>query len=303
MTSASPWREYSAITVCYVFLDPMHNRQTLSLFAFLMCASPASAQFGDLAPGAAIYWRLAGVRAEAGVAFAMDPAHLAGRLPSGLRVATLGARAARGDSSARAMIGARPDLANYVITVLAISRVDSLQIEGDAAPAQKNLAALWWVPAQVIDTSSAPPDDRARRGEQQVELAFWSTGKDFMRRLHTFMPSAAPAEISMQWNDGDSTWTIRLVVPGATVLGTCRLHSPAIPANYPLPQYSTVWSSGSKPRAFVVYTYYGHQTQPCSGAWHATGSGAIARALHTGVVLGAVNQTGWRARAGAYLPR
>ena len=273
------------------------------MLALLMGPRPAGAQFGDLAPDGALYWRLAGVRAEAGVVFAMDPAHLAGRLPEGFRVFTLGRRAARGDTAVQAIIAARPELADYVITMLAVARLDSLDVEGDASPPQPSLTALWWVPAQLIDTNSALPDSRARRGEQQVELAFWSAEDDFARRLHAVMPSAAAAAISMQWSGGDSTWRLRLVVPDATVVGECRLTGPAVPSDGPLPQFSTVWSGSSVPGAFVVYTYYGHRTQECSGAWRATGTGALARALQTGVVLWTNNQTGWRAHAAAYGPR
>lgn len=282
---------------------PMRAGSVVILLVLLLCPSPARGQFGELAPDAALYWHLDGVRAEAAAVFAMDPSHLAGRLPRGFQVFTLGGRAARGDTTAHAILAARPELTDYVITVLAVARLDSMRVEGVATAGRESLLAFWWVPVQLIDTTSALPDPRAKRGEQMVELAFWSAEEQFARRLQAVMPSTAAAPVNMEWRAGDSTWRIRLVLPDATIVADCRLRDPAVASDYPLPQYSTVWSGDSVPGPFVVYTYYGHLSQWCSGAWRATGNGALARAIQTGVMLWTHNQTGWRARAAAYAPR
>ncbi len=279
----------------------MHARLLL-LSLLLTTSRSAAAQFGDLAPEAALNWQLGGVKAEVGVVFAIDPSYLSGRLPRGFRVSTLARLASRGDTTVRAILSARPELAQYVITVLAVARMDTLHIEGDSSPAQATQTALWWVPAQLTDTTSPLPDVRAKRGEQWVELAFWSAEPHFARRLGEVMPATAPAAINMQWESSDSTWGVRLVIPSATIVGECKLRGASAAANYPLPQYSTVWNGDNVPGAFAVYTYYGHRSQACSGAWQASGNGTLARALRTGVVIDAANQTGWSARAAAYLP-
>jgi len=273
------------------------------VLALLVSSARARAQFGDLAPHAALYWRLGGVQAEAGVTFAMDPAFLAGRVPRGFRAFTLGRLAASGDSAARATLAAHPAFANYAVAVLFVARLDSATVEGETGSERPGVIAGWWIPVRPIDTTAALPDPRARAGEQLVELGSWSADARFSRRLGAVVPSAAPASLTMTLDPADSTWRIRLAVPGATVVGSCRPRGAPLPVRYPLPQYSTAWTAGSAPGAFVVYTYYGHRTQPCSGAWHATGDAPLARALRTGAILGTADQSGWRARAAAYAPR
>ena len=280
----------------------MRRRQLAVVLTLLISAAPAYAQLGDLAPGGDMHWRLAGVQAEVGVTFAMDPTFLAGRLPRGFRASTLGGMAAHGDSAARVVLAARADVGNHVLASLFVARLDSTVVEGEAAPARPNTIAVWWVPVEVIDTTRALPDPRARAGAQLVELGLWSADPRFGRRLGAVMPAATHAPL-IATRDAGGTWRIRLALPAATIVGSCRPVGTPTPARYSLPQFSTVWAADSVPGAFVVYTYYGHRMQPCTGPWHASGDGALARALRSGVILGAEVLSGWRARAAAYSPR
>lgn len=262
-------------------------------------ATPANAQFGELAPGAAMGWSMAGVRMEAGVVFAMDPAFVAGRLPRGFQPFTLSEVAAGGDSAARATLAKHPSFAGHVIATLGVARLDSLAVEGDSTEVRPLTAAFWWVPVRPADTTKASRDPRARSGAQFVELGFWPADPRLGERLHALMPTAAPAPVRVTW-DGAGSWRIRIPIPDGMIFGRCRPLGSPKPASYPLPQFATVWAADSVPGPLAVFTYYGHQMQPCEGAWRARGEAPLARALRTGAILSVGNQIGWRARAAIY---
>jgi hypothetical protein len=278
------------------------RRQLSVVLALLLGGLPALAQFGDLAAGSTMRWRLAGAEAEMGITFAMDPAFLSRCLPRGFRAITVGAAAAQGDSAARSVLATHPDFASHVVAMLAISRLDSTVVEGGTAPSRPDAIAVWWVPVQAIDSAAPLPDGRARIGGQLVELGFWNTNPGLSRRLSALMPTAATAPLTVA-RDAGGAWQVRLVIPGGTIAGSCHPIGAPRPAGYSLPQFSTVWAADTVTRAFVVYTYYGHRTQPCTGEWHATGGAALARALRTSAILSVEDQSGWRARAAVYAPR
>jgi hypothetical protein len=277
----------------------LYRSLALSL-AMLTSSAPARAQFGPLAPGA-LQWTLDGVEAEIGVTFAMNPRFLAGRVPRGLTPLTVGALAKGDDSASRALLARHPDRANYIIAIFSAAAIDSIVVAGSAAPVRPSGSALWWIPAVPRD-SAAMLDPRVPRGDQLIELAFWSADADFARRLHGVMPSAAVATVRLAAVPVGA-WHIRFEDSGTSLTGTCQPKGLPRPASYSLPQYSTVWSAGPAPGAFVVYTYYGHRVRECEGSWNATGSSRFARAFRDGTILRVDEQTGWRARAAAYAPR
>ncbi|MDQ3996445.1 MAG: hypothetical protein M3303_05455 [Gemmatimonadota bacterium] len=264
--------------------------------------TPASAQYGDLAPGGALTWSLAGVHVEVSVTFAMAPTFTQGRVPRGFQPFTLREVAAGGDTAARATLAAHPDFASHVVATLNVARLDSMVVEGDTAAVRPLTVAFWWVPVQLADSSAALPDARARPGGQLVELGLWSADARFGRRLGAVMSTAVAAPLTVTW-DGAGRWRIRLMIPDGNIVGSCRPIGTATAMEYRLPAYSTVWAADSTARAFSVFTYYGHRAQRCRGFWRATGDAALAQALRTGAILGVDNQIGWRARAAAYAPR
>jgi hypothetical protein len=281
----------------------MQHPRLTAVVAALLGATSAGAQYGELAPGGAMSWSLAGVSAEVAVTFAMTPTFVEGRLPRGFQPFTLGEVAASGDSAARAALAAHPNFARHVVATLAVARLDSMIVAEDTIPARPLSVAFWWVPVRLTDSSAALPDARARPGGQLVELGLWSGDARFGKRLGAVMPTAVAAPLMVTW-DGAGSWRIRLRTPeGDFIVGRCRPLGTPTAMQYRLPQYSTVWAADSVPRSFAVFTYYGHHAQPCRGSWRATGEGALARALRTGAILRTENQTAWRARAAVYTPR
>jgi hypothetical protein len=271
----------------------------IAAVAALSAATPARAQFGELAPGAALSWSLAGVHMEAGVTFVMDPSFVAGRLPRGFQPYTLREVAAGGDSAARATLAGHPDFGDHVIATLGVARLDSLAVEGEPTGVRPLTVAFWWVPVRPADTTASPPDARARSGSQLVELGFWAADPHLGQRLHSLMPTAASAPVTVTW-DGAGSWRIRIPIPDGMIVGRCRPVGSPTPASYKPPQFSTVWGADSVPGPLAVFTFYGHLLQPCEGSWRATGEAPLARALRTGAILSVGNQIGWRARAAAY---
>jgi hypothetical protein len=267
--------------------------------ALVVGTSPASAQYGDLAPGGGMSWRLAGVHVQVGVTFVMAPTFTAGRMPRGFHPFTLGEVAARGDSAARVTLAAHPQFASYVVATLGVARLDSMVVDGETTVARPLTVAFWWVPVRLADSTAALPDSRARSGGQIVELGMWAADSRFGQRLGAVMPTAASAPLAVTW-DGAGSWRIRLTIPDGAIVGRCRPLGTPTAMQYPLPAFSTVWAADSTPRAFEVFTYYGHHSQPCRGSWRATGEAPLARALDTGAILASDNQTRWRARAAAY---
>ncbi len=278
---------------------PVIAALAVAALAALAPSTAARAQFGDLAPGAAISWSLSGVRMEAGVTFIMDPAFVEGRLPRGLQPFTLREMAASGDSAARATLATYPSFATHVVATLAVARLDSMAGEGESTGARPLTVAFWWVPVRPADTAAASPDPRARSGSQLVELGLWTADTRLGEQLGAVMPTVATAPLTVTW-DGAGSWRVRLRLPDGAIVGQCGPVGAPKPIQYPLPQFSTVWAADSLPGPFAVFTYYGHQEQPCAGAWRATGEAPVARALRTGAILRVGNQIGWRARAAAY---
>jgi hypothetical protein len=267
--------------------------------AMIAVSAPASAQFGQLAPGG-IHWSLSGVEAEVAITFAMPPRFVSDMVPRGLSVLTL-AQAVRQDSAARALLSAHPDWASYAITIFSVALIDSTAFDDSPGSIRSGASAVWWLPA--LQDSAVTFDPRSKPGDQLIELASWSADEQFAHRLHAIMPSASAAGVTMSRDALNGEWSIHLQEPGATFTGTCRPRGNAALASYSLPQYSTVWAAGPMPSAFVVYTYYGHLVRPCEGSLRATGSSKLARAFEEGAILRIDEQSGWRARAAAYRPR
>jgi hypothetical protein len=270
--------------------------------ATTVAPTTAHAQLGDLSPGGAMTWSLAGIRAEVGVSFVMAPSFAARRVPRGFQSFTLSDLAAGGDTTARRVLAARPNFADYVLAVLGAVRLDSLSVEGESGAARAASLAFWWVPVRPVDSTAALPDTRARRGPQVVELGLWTGDPPFSERLAGVVPWAVTAPVTVTW-DGAGGWRVRLTIPDANIIGACRLIGNPTAVQYPLPAYSTVWAADSVIGPLYVFTYYGHQSQPCTGSWQATGEAPLARALRTGAILRSTNEIGWRARASAYRPR
>ena len=280
------------------------RRSHLAAFAALIGATPVGAQYGDLAPGGAVSWSLAGVLMEAAVTLAVDSTLVAGRVPRGFQAFTLREMAAGGDSAARAALAAHPGFAGHVITTLGVARLDSMVVEGEAerGSARPLTVAFWWVPVRLVDSTAALPDPRARPGAQLVELGLWTADPRFGERLGAVMPTASVAPLTVTW-DGAGSWRIRLTIPNGTIAGRCRPVGTPTPTSYSLPAFSTVWAADTAPGALAVFTYYGNQLQSCRGAWRARGEAPLARALQDGAILSVGNQIGWRARAAAYRRR
>lgn len=277
----------------------MRPLRLTAIVVALASATPATAQFGDLAPGGAVTWSMAGVRVEVGVTFAMEPRFAAGRLPRGFQPFTLSDLAASGDTAARAILAVHPDRASHLIATLGAATIDSFDVDRISPSARPVSLAFWWVP---VRPTAALPDSRAPSGEHMVELGFWSADTRFAERLGAVMPSAAAAPLTITW-DGAGGWRVRLTIPQGRIFGTCRLVGTPAAMRYALPAFTTVWAADSVAGPFTVFTYYGHQAQRCTGSWQATGMAALARAIDTGAILRSGNQNGWRARAAAYLPR
>lgn len=262
----------------------------------------AGAQYGDLAPGAAMSWSLSGVHAEVGVRFAMDPAFVARRLPAGFRAYTLGGLARSGDSVATSILAARPALASHVLAVLAFARLDSTIVEGDTTPARPLTLAFWWVFAGPVDPAGALPDPRARAGQHNIQLGLWSADPRFGERLGAVIPTTVAAPVTVT-ADGTGGWRLRLTTAEVRIVGSCHPVEAPVALQFSLPAFSTVWAADTVAGSFTVFTYYGNRVQPCRASWQANGDGPLARALRTGVILGTDNQTGWRAKAAAYAAR
>jgi hypothetical protein len=275
---------------------------TSALTAVFVAVAPAHAQFGDLPPGGALSWSLAGVRAEVGVNFVMAPTYAARRIPRGFQSYTLRELATGGDSAARRVLASHPDFASHVLAVLGVVRLDSLSVEGEPTGARPLTLAFWWVPVRPVDTSAALPDARARKGPQVVELGLWTADPPFTKRLTGAVPWAVSAPMTVTW-DGAGGWRVRLTLPDANIMGACHLVGSSTPVQYPLPAYSTVWGADSVAGSLYVFTYFGHQSQPCRGSWRASGEAPLAKALRTGAILRSSNEIGWSARAAAYSRR
>jgi hypothetical protein len=140
--------------------------------------------------------------------------------------------------------------------------------------------------------------DPAVRGEVAVELAFWMPDSAAAGRLQAAGLPVAIAPADIQQTDS-TTWTMHLVLPDGEVTGTCHLRGPTVPAEYPLPAYTTVWAAGPVPELFTVYTYYGHLNQRCDAELVTEGSHPLAVSLRNTSARSGL-QAGWRARAGVY---
>jgi hypothetical protein len=103
----------------------------------------------------------------------------------------------------------------------------------------------------------------------------------------------------------EGSWRLALSLPDGAIHGRCTPTGPRIPQDYPLPDYTTVWSAGSEPTAFTIYTGYGHHTQHCTAEWTAVGTNLLVDVLNATLSdpppwMATVVEDGWRARAGLY---
>lgn len=268
----------------------------LAALMILGLGTQACAQAGDFAPGAIVQWSLAGVRAEIGILLVIPPDLVAGRLPAGFTPRTL--RALTEFPPARTLLRKHPGYADYVLSVFAFGRLDSLSVDG-ALPHPESYA-YWTVVGRGGDSARAI--DPRGRGEAEVELGQWTSDTVLAERLRVVTPEVGVAPFAAV-RAPDGSWRIRLSTPDATVRVTCRpLGAPR--AMGPLDQVTmgTHWvSPNGDTRALLVFASNGSREQRCGGAsWSAIGSGPLAQALRRGAVIQIEDQTGWRANAAAY---
>jgi hypothetical protein len=269
---------------------------SVALLIVLSFASrPVTAQLGELPPGYSSRQDIGGVRVEIVLILLVDSAVAAAHVPTGLTLLTLQQIAINDTATAR-FLASRPHLTAAVPSVLLFSAVDSLTID-DRAP-MANTAAAWWLQARSIQHI----DERAR-GRNWVEVAFWTPDPTFVRLLRPYWPRVREAPVTITRVDGD--WWLALSLPDGTIRGRCTPTGPRLPADYPLPDYSTVWSAGSEPTAFTIYTGFGHHTRDCIDEWTAEGTNSLVGAVNATLKdpppwMATVMEDGWRARAGVY---
>lgn len=273
--------------------------------AVVLHAAPAAAQRdihhdslrAGLAPGASAEWSFADVRAELGLVFLIPPALVADELPSDFRAQTLRTLAAEDPLGHDALV-AHPAMADYLVSVVTISRIGSARFGTQHA---RPMTFAYWSVLSRSGDSARSLDPRARSG-REIEIGQWSSDTTFTRLLRSVWPvvrSGTPT--ARQAPDG--TWYMGLMTPDATLEISCRPSGPVSPYGTPdAVSYGTHWAPGRRQaRAFIVVAAINVGMQACdAAAWHATGSGALARAVREGLVLLAANFTGWRAHLAAY---
>lgn len=271
-------------------------RVLAGFFAVAAVWQPLVAQFGELPANHVNRLALDGVRGEIGFYFLIDSAAVATSVPVGLQVLTLQRLAAQ-DSVTAHFLSSRSHLNAAVPGVLLFGLLDSLTI--DAREPVPWVLAAWWVPL----LSSESVDARVR-GETSLQVASWSPDTAFVRLLRPVWAELRIAPVTVErLNDGE--WHVSLALPEGKIRGRCRPSGDRKPVVNPLPQYNTVWNTGTRPASFTVYTSYGQHSQDCVGELTAEGSGFLVSAVMRSPRelvpwMKAAFLDGWRARAGVY---
>jgi hypothetical protein len=189
---------------------------------------------------------------------------------------------------------------DFVETVLSFPSLDTFLIDGRlVGTTRPTSSAFWW----VISESGQMVDARAR-GQGAIEVALWYDDPSIVRRLTAQGVGAEVAEVSVLRSGAN--WQVHLRAPGVVIDGFCKLTGRPQPANYTLPQYTTVWNGAAFPSLFTVYTYAGHHFQACDADLAFYGDAPVAQAIRaafgdTGAPhVRAEVEDGWFARAGVF---
>ncbi len=277
----------------------MRGRRLCALLSVALIPHVARAQFRDLAPGAALRFSMDGVRSEIGAFMVMPPDLFAGLIPSGMKLHTLREVAAE-DTSARRVLVAHPEFADYALALFSIVKMDSFTVE-DGRPRPAVISA--WALFLTDRDSSAARDSRARGGRDTgLQLGFWTSDSAFDRRLHAIMPSVAAASDMSSSLGRDGTWRVRLVISGTTVEGSCRPYGASQQLSGDSAEDSTAWPPGAgAPATFEVISAYGLRKRSCHGSWRVVGDGVLAQAFRRGTLIeGPADIVGWHSRAAVY---